>query len=218
MQHHRLAVCAPLELGKCACRMFQRKWGTHRNPDCPGAEQFGEPCQPRPVGGHIDLLDFDAALGVRGVGGNRREPSAVPYRRERAGRAAGGGVNGQIGAAAYCELADLAWPVRRPAVQDVRGTGGRDPGSAARPGNHLGAQVHGQLDDQRPGDTARAIDQQDSAGPGTDPSRSAWSAVSAGTGTAAATPNGTASGTAATSAAAATNHCAHAPWTQSGSE
>lgn len=40
--------------------------------------------------------------------------------------------------------------------------------NAARPrgGYHLGAQVPGQLDDQRSGDTACAIDQQGSAGPG----------------------------------------------------
>ncbi len=49
LRHHCLAICALLEVGECACRVFQRKWGTHRDPDCPGGEQFAEPCQPRPI-------------------------------------------------------------------------------------------------------------------------------------------------------------------------
>ena len=55
-------------------------------------------------------------------------------------------------------------------------------------------------------------------GPAPSAPRRTWSAVRAGTGSAPATWDGTASGTGATSLAAATNHCAHAPWARSGSE
>jgi hypothetical protein len=80
-----------------------RGWG-HRSPvggagshpqSHPGAEHFAEPCQPRPVGCHLHPRDLDAALGVRRVGHDRREPAAVLDRSERTGRAAGGGVGGQ---------------------------------------------------------------------------------------------------------------------------
>ena len=92
--------------------MFQRKWGIHRDADYPGGEQFAELCQSRPVGCHVHLPDFDAALRARRVRGDRGEPAAVRDRSERAGGAARDGVCGQIDAAAASKLTDLTGPIR----------------------------------------------------------------------------------------------------------
>jgi hypothetical protein len=44
LQYHCLAVCALLEVCEGACRVFKQKRGSHRDPDCPGGEQFAEAC------------------------------------------------------------------------------------------------------------------------------------------------------------------------------
>ena len=33
-----------LEAGDCVCSPFKRKWGTHRDSNCPDGEQFAEVC------------------------------------------------------------------------------------------------------------------------------------------------------------------------------
>jgi hypothetical protein len=111
-QHHGLAARSLQDASERAGGVFQGEGGTDREPDCPGGEQFTELGQPRPVRCHIHLADPDAALGARRIGRDRREPAAVLDCPERAGRAAGDGVDGQIGAAAGGKHADLAWPVR----------------------------------------------------------------------------------------------------------